>query len=254
MMRFTEKTILITGGAMGLGRATADRLASEGARVIIADLDRDYGAAAVKAIESQGGKALFCFVDLAAEDSIVEMAGALAKKLDALHGLVNCAGIYHPESITKTGGDDWQPQMDINLKAPALCTRELLPLLEKGPGHIVNFSSEGAFRAHAKRWVYDATKAGLIALTRNCASELIEYGIRVNAVAPGWMVTEMHFLHAPDPAQKKRELEEMEMGGAIMRRLGKPEEVASAVAFLLSDDASYITGTTLHVDGGMVSR
>ena len=254
MNRFADRTILVTGGAMGLGRATAERLASEGAAIIIADINKDIGAETVRSMESKGQRAFFEYVDLSQEQSIIDLGGRVAESAVALHGLVNCAGIYHTGPIAETGGNDWQQQIDINLKAPALCIRELLPLLKNGPGHIVNFSSEGAFRAHANRWVYDATKAGLVALTRNCASELIEYGIRVNSIAPGWIVTEMHFIKAPEPLKRKQELEEMDMGGAIMRRLGKPHEIAAAIAFLLSDDASYVTATTLHVDGGMVAR
>jgi len=102
--------------------------------------------------------------------------------------------------------------------------------------------------------VYDATKAGIGALTRNMASEFVEYGMRVNTVAPGWTVTEMHFKGAADPEGRKTQLEQMDMDGAIIRRLARPEEIAAAIAFLLSDEASYITATTLHVDGGRVAH
>ncbi|MAG13443.1 MAG: hypothetical protein CMN78_02485 [Spirochaetales bacterium] len=254
MKRFENKTIIVTGGAMGIGRATAERLASENATVIIADVNEDAGAETVRFIKARDLLAGFEYVDLSKESSIINLAGRISKQTPAIHGLVNCAGIYRNGSIEGACSSDWQQQIDINLKAPALCIRELLPLLKNGPGNIVNLSSEGAFRAHANRWVYDATKAGLIALTRNCASELIEYGIRVNAVAPGWIVTEMHFINAPDPATRKRELEQMDMHGAVMRRLGRPNEIAAGIAYLLSEDASYVTATTLHIDGGMVAR
>ena len=129
-----------------------------------------------------------------------------------------------------------------------------MPLLKKGPGHIVNLSSEGAFTAKKGRWVYDATKAGICALTRNAAEELAEFGIRVNAVAPGWVVTEMHFKNHEDPAKKKKELEGMIFDKAMINRIARPEEIASVIAFLLGDDASYITANTIHVDGGLVAR
>ena len=118
----------------------------------------------------------------------------------------------------------------------------------------MNLSSEGGFRPRPHCWVYDATKIGMCALTRSMAAEFVEYGIRANTVAPGWTVTEMHFGSAPDSAARKRELEELVMDGALIRRLGRPEEIAAAIAFLLSDDASYMTGTTLHVDGGRVAH
>lgn len=254
MRRFGDKNILVTGAAMGIGRATAERLASEGAHVIVADVDETAGEATVAALSESKGKASFLGVDLAMEADIVALGKNVANIVPALHGLVNCAGIYRTCSIADTGDADWQQQIDINLRAPALCVRELLPLLKRGPGHIVNLSSEGAFRPYPERWVYDATKAGIISFTRNCASEFVQYGIRANTVAPGWTVTEMHFAKAPDPAARKKELEEYDMNGAIMRRLGRPSEIAASIAFLLSDDASYITATTLHVDGGRVAH
>ena len=144
--------------------------------------------------------------------------------------------------------------MSVNLRGAALCVKALLPLLKKGPGHIVNLSSEGAFRPRPGCWVYDATKAGICALTRNLACELVQYGIRANSVAPGWTVTEMHFQHAKDPARRKAELENMTYDGAVIPRLGRPEEIAAVIVFLLGEDASYITATTIHVDGGRVAN
>jgi 3-oxoacyl-[acyl-carrier protein] reductase len=129
-------------------------------------------------------------------------------------------------------------------------TQVLLPLLKKEGAAIVNLSSEGGFLGRPGQWVYDAIKAGLVSATKTMAYEFVDYGIRVNAVAPGWIVTEMHFAKHPDPQARKKELEETEITSCIMKRRAQPEEVASAIAFLLSDDASYITGTTLHVDGG----
>ena len=253
-MNFQGKTILITGGAMGIGAATAKRLAQEGAFVIIADCDEEAAKATEEEIRNSNGQAYFQFVDLADPKSIEKMGEEVSQRVTCLHGLVNNAGIARPGSIADTSDSDWEPQMTINLRAPALCAKALLPLLKKGPGHIVNLSSEGGFRPRANSWVYDATKAGICAVTRNMACEFIQYGMRVNSVAPGWAVTEMHFKNSPDPMARKAELESLDYDGAIIRRLARPEEIASAIAFLLSDDASYITATTIHVDGGRVAH
>ena len=253
-MRFKDQTILVTGGAMGIGAATARRLAQEGANAIVADHNREVGESLAASIRETGANAVFQFVDLSREDSIKQMGREMAKQFPVLHGLVNNAGIIKRSPIAETGEADLHPQMDINLLAPVRCARELLPLLKAGPGHIVNVSSEGGFRPRAEHWVYDVTKSAICSVTRTMASEFAEHGMRANSVAPGWCVTEMHFAHGRDPAADKAKLEGIKYGGAIIQRLGRPEEVAAAIAFLLSDDASYITGTTLHVDGGRVAH
>lgn len=133
-----------------------------------------------------------------------------------------------------------------------MITQVLLPLLKQEGGAIVNVSSEGGFLGRPRQVVYDAIKAALVSVTKTMAQEFVDYGIRVNAVAPGWVITEMHFANHPDPAARKQELESTSIVSCIMKRRAQPEEIASAITFLLSDDASYITGTTIHVDGGRV--
>ena len=253
-MDFNGRSILITGGAMGIGRATANRLAADGAHVIVADINEDAAAATIKGIADAGGQASFAHVDLASPESIEQMGREVAGRFDALHGLVNNAGIVRSATVEETGDADWDAQMAVNLRAPALCARALLPLLKAGPGHIVNISSEAAFEPSAGRWAYCATKAAICALTRTMAWEFGEFGMRVNTVAPGWTVTEMHFLGHVDEAARKAELEGIVLGRLPIKRLGRPDEIAAGIVFLLSDDASYITATTLHVDGGQTAR
>jgi 3-oxoacyl-[acyl-carrier protein] reductase len=250
--RFDGKTVLVTGAAMGIGAATAKRLAAEGAAVIVADCNEDAAQQKVSEIRAAGGEAWFQRVDLSSPSSIETMGREVADRVPCLHGLVNNAGILRTASIAETGDSDWEPQITINLRAPALCTKALLPLLRKGPGHIVNLSSEGAFITHENRWVYTASKAGILALTRNMAREFVGYGMRANTVAPGWTVTEMHFLPTDDPAAKKAELESLKREAGVIPRLARPEEIAAVIAFLLSDDASYMTASIVHVDGGHV--
>ena len=242
-VRFTDKVALITGGASGIGRATANRLAAEGAHVIIADINADMANEAVSEIQEAGGKALFVEVDLANDDSTIAAARTVAEKFSALHILVNNAAIARGGKIEDGGWiPNWQPETAIGLRGWVVITQHLLPLLKQDGAAIVNLSSEGGYLGRPGGWVYDAIKSALVSLTKTMAYEFVEYGIRVNAVAPGWVVTEMHFGRAPDPAARKKELEETPINSCILKRRCGPEEIASAIAFLLSDDASYITG------------
>ena len=250
-IRFTDKIALITGGASGIGRATANRLTAEGAHVIIADNNAEMANRAVTEIQETGGKATYIEVDLADDESVIAAARVITEKFSALHMLVNNAAILRSGKIEDGAWlPNWEPETAIGLRGWVLITQHLLPLLKKESAAIVNISSEGGFLGRPGQWVYDAIKAGLVSLTKTMASEFVEYGIRVNAIAPGWIVTEMHFGKATDPAARKKELEESPISSCIMGRRAGPEEIASVIAFLLSDDASYITGQTLHVDGG----
>ncbi len=253
-MDFTGRTVLVTGAASGIGRATALRMAREGAAVVVADKRRQDGEAVVEEINAQGGEALFRYVELSDSESIREMAGQVARRSDALHGLVNNAGVWRPGTLEHKGDEHWKLIMGVNLRAPALLTQALLPLLKRGPGHIVNVSSDSAFQTTKNRWIYAASKAGLCSLTRSMAAELVGHGIRANTVAPGHTITPMATGRGPEAEEKRRHLERKTDAGGLIPRVARPEEVASVIAFLLSDDASYITATTIHVDGGLVAH
>jgi 3-oxoacyl-[acyl-carrier protein] reductase len=253
MTRFANKVAMITGGASGIGRATAVRLAAEDAHVLIVDNNTTLGIQTVAQIEQAGGVATLVGCDLADDESVKAAAEAVADRVSALHLLVNNAAVLRVGTIEDGAWlANWETETRIGLRGWVLMTQLLLPLLKKEGGAIVNLSSEGGFLGRPRQVVYDAIKAGLVSVTKTMAYEFVDYGIRVNAVAPGWIVTEMHFGNAPDPAARKQELESTAVTSCIMKRRAQPEEVASAIAFLLSDDASYITGTTLHVDGGRV--
>ena len=253
MSRFSAKAALVSGGASGIGRATAQRLAAEGAHVFIADLNAALAAETVAQIRAAGGNAEYVYVDLADDSSVENCAREVAAKVSALHILVNNAALLRQGRIEDGGWiENWEIETRVGLRGWVMMTQMLLPLLKQEGGAIVNLSSEGGYLGRPGMWVYDAIKAGVVSTTKTMAQEFTQYNIRVNAVAPGWIVTEMHFADHPDPAARKRELEETPIDSCLMQRRAGPEEVASAIAFLLSDDASYITGTTLHVDGGRV--
>lgn len=253
-MKFQNKVVLVTGGASGIGAAAVCRFAEEGAQVIVADRDVEKGKSIIAQIQKRGRRGFFQEVDLVDEGSIERCGIAVAEKVSVLHVLVNNAAIAISRTIEETSREDWEPQMAINLRAPALMARALLPLMKKEGGAIVNISSEAAFRPGGGGWVYRASKAGICALTRSMAAEFAPINIRVNTIAPGWTVTEMHFGKAKDPQARKKELENLTYDGCVSRRLGRPEEIANAIVFLASDEASYITATTLHVDGGRVAH
>lgn len=249
--RFKDKVALITGGASGIGRATALRLAAEGAEVIIADRNVELGTHAVSQIEQLGGKAVFMQVDLMDDTAIEALGRNFDKRFQALHILVNNAAILRTGRIESGEWlSNWEQETQIGLRSWVLMTQVLLPAIKEEGGAIVNLSSEGGFLGRPGQWIYDAIKAAVVSTTKTMAYEFVDYGIRVNAVAPGWIVTEMHYGQHPDPEARKKELETTPISSCIMKRRAGPEEVASAIAFLVSHDASYITGTTLHVDGG----
>lgn len=252
-MKFSGMNSLITGGASGIGAATALKFAREGVRVIVADNNVAKGLQVITQIKEMGAEGFFVEVDLADEASIRGCCEQVAQKITVLHALVNNAGIIRLGGIENYDSRGWEPQVSVNLLSAVWMTKGLLPLLKKEGGAIVNLSSEGAFRAQPNRWVYDVTKAGMGVLTRSMAAEFKLYGIRVNTVAPGWIVTEMHYADTPDPEKRKKELETMQFESCLLQRLGRPEEVAKAIFFLCSDEASYITATTLHVDGGLTT-
>ncbi len=233
------------------GRATALRLAAEGAHVIIVDNNATLAHQTLEQITETGGVASFLEANLADDAEVMAIGNAVAEQVPALHILVNNAAILRAGTIEDGAWlANWEPETRIGLRGWVLMTQVLLPLLKQEGGAIVNVSSEGGFLGRPRQVVYDAIKAALVSVTKTMAYEFVDYGIRVTAVAPGWVITEMHFANHPDPVARKQELESTAITSCIMKRRAQPDEIASVIAFLLSNDASYMTGTTLHVDGG----
>ena len=246
--RFQGRTVLVTGASSGIGRATARALGSEGANVIAAGRRRDRLDAVVQEIESAGGKAVAVTGDAREEAAGTAWVKAAVEKFGGLDGLVNAAGVIGNGSIVDTAPAEWDRVMDSNLRSVWLITRAAAPELIKRKGSVVNVSSVASIRPYANLAAYCVSKAAVDMLTRCSALDLAPHGVRVNAVNPGVVVTELHTV-SNAIADYEAFLERGKSTHPI-GRVGQPQEIASLILFLLSDDAGWITGATHSIDGG----
>jgi NAD(P)-dependent dehydrogenase (short-subunit alcohol dehydrogenase family) len=255
MRGLNGRAVLVAGGAGGIGRATCLRLAEEGASVMVADLNEDAAADVRKAIQSAGGTAHSTAIDLRDEASVIAAVNLTVEffgGLDALHA--NAADLS-PDTIGQDTDveavslDVFDRTIAVNLRGHLLCARHAIPkLLERGGGTLIFTSSAAAFAGEPERPSYAIAKSGLGGLVRHIASRWGKLGIRVNAVAPGLVLTET-IRDSLDPAFR-----DMALGMTRSARLGTPEDIAGMVAFLASDDGAWITGQIISVDGGAVLR
>lgn len=253
-MRLQGRVAVVTGGSLGIGRATVLGLAREGAAVALAGRDEERGGAATKEVEAQGGEALFVRTDVSHENEVAALMERVRERWGRLDVLVNNAGIHLAGGVVATSLDDWRRVLDVNLTGAFLCTKHAVPLMVRaGGGVIVNVSSEAGLVGIAEQVAYNVSKAGLIGLTRSCAVDLADHGIRVNCVCPGTTETPLvdeAVGRTPDPTAARRNLAERRPLG----RLGTPDEIASAIVYLASDEAAYATGAVLSVDGGYTAQ
>lgn len=244
-MRLKNKVAIVTGAAQGIGKAIAQRFLQEGAAVAINDIDLEKAEEIVHEAKSKGKKALSVKADVSNEKEVEEMVNRVYSNFARIDILVNNAGIIKRGSTEDHSYEDWDRVIAVNLRGTYNCSKAVIPIMKKqGCGKIVNVSSiAGKVGNIASAPSYGSSKGAINALTKSMARELAEYGICVNAVAPHAVETEMS---AEWSQEKRRQL----MSQIPLKRLGRPEEVAAAVLFLASDEASFITGEILDVNGG----
>lgn len=246
-MLLDGKVALVTGASRGIGRAIAVKLASEGAKVAVNYAGNTAKAEEVKAeIEKNGGEAVLVQADISDSEAVDAMIEKVTEAFGTIDILVNNAGITRDGLLMRMKEEDFDAVINTNLKGVFYCTKAVSKLMmKKRSGCIVNMASVVGLMGNAGQANYAAAKAGVIGFSKSAAKELAARGIRVNVVAPGFIATDM-------TAAMTDKAKEATLAGIPMKRMGEPEDVANAVLFLVSDYASYITGQTVNVDGGMV--
>jgi 3-oxoacyl-[acyl-carrier protein] reductase len=245
MTRMKDQVVIITGGADGIGKASSIRFANEGATSVIWDLNEEKGLALVKDIKTNGGNARFMKVNTASWEEVEAAAKLVFDTYQRIDVLINNAGITRDSSLKKMSPEQWQQVIDVNLSGVFYCTKAVSEyMVARNFGRIINTSSVVALYGNFGQTNYVATKAGVIGMTKTLARELGRKGITVNAVAPGFIATEMV---AKMPENILQGMKDKTPVG----RLGTPEEIAATYAFLASDEAGFINGTVISVDGGI---
>jgi len=247
MRKLEGKVAVVTGASRGIGRAIALKLADDGAKVVV-----NYSGSQAKAeevvarIQENGGEAIAVQASVSQSEEVTALIDTAVKTFGSLDILVNNAGITRDNLLMRMKEDEWDDVLNTNLKGVFLCTKAVTrQMMKQRAGRIINISSIVGVAGNAGQANYVAAKAGVIGLTKTTAKELASRNILVNAIAPGFIETEM-------TDQLPEELKQGMLTQIPLAKLGQPEDIAKAVAFLASDDANYMTGQTLHIDGGMV--
>ncbi|MGH3343367.1 MAG: SDR family NAD(P)-dependent oxidoreductase [Carbonactinosporaceae bacterium] len=250
MSRLSGRSVIVTGGGHGIGKAYCRRLAAEGAAVTIAELDESAARAVERELVAAGGSALAVQSDVADEESVGRLVQQVLAAFGHVDGLVNNAAVFATVPMARVGLEDltvseWDQMMAVNLRGMFLCCRAVLPAMRRqGAGKIVNVSSGTALSGSPTRIHYVTSKAGVLGFTRSLAREVGVHGITVNAVAPGSTLSE------EAPSEEVIDQRRRRVGARALARVQVPKDVVGSVVFLLSDDSDFITGQTLVVDGG----
>lgn len=245
-MELKDKVALVTGGARGIGQVVGETLAKMGAHVVLADVNKDGAEQAAEAICKSGGSASAAQLNVSSVEDVQKVFDSISKEFKLLDILVNNAGITRDGLLMRMKEEDWDLVLSINLKGSFLCSQQAVKqMMKQKDGAIVNISSIVGVMGNLGQANYSASKAGLIGLTKTTAREVASRGIRVNAIAPGFIDTDM-------TRQLKDDVREQLIGQIPMARLGQPQDIADSVAFLVSDRARYITGQVINVNGGML--
>ncbi len=244
MSKLKNRVVIITGGANGIGKASAIRFAKEGATVIIWDVEKQKGLDLIKLLKGMGFKAVFDEVNITDMNNVGKATKDVVNKFGQIDILINNAGILRDASLLNMTEEQFQAVIDVNLKGAFNCTKAVVPfMVANGYGRIVQSSSIVALYGNYGQTNYVASKAGIVGMTKVWARELGKKGITVNAVAPGFIATDM-IETIPE------NIREAMLSKIPANRMGTPDEVANVYLFLASDEASYINGTVIHVDGG----
>jgi len=248
-MRLQDRVAIITGGGSGIGKAICLLFASEGAHLVIPDINFQAAQEVAREVERRGRRALACHTDISEDDQVAELFQKTLEQFGKVDILINNAGIGILQPFLETTRENWDKHLKVHLTGTFICSQlAAREMIKRRYGKIINIVSIAGIVGSVGRAAYGAAKGGMITLTKVMAMELAEYGINVNAIAPGPILTPL--LEEALPEEDKREYTRT----VPLGRFGKPEEVAMAALFLASDESSYITGQILGVEGGFLSR
>lgn len=256
MQRLKEKVAVVTGGGTGIGQAVSQLFAEEGAAVVIAEINRETAEATARGINERGGRALAIVTDVSDEASVRQMVAEAVKAFGKINLLVNNAATFVFRGIEATP-EEWRKVLDVNVMGPALVAKHVVPEIRKqGGGAIVNIGSMSSFIAQPNFVTYNTSKAAIANMTRCMALDLAPDNIRVNAVCPGtvWTPQVQRMCHERGLSREQADKDPFFGGGHMITRIAEPAEIARAVLFLASDEASFITAENLMVDGGYTAK